>query len=64
MGKVKVTLTYSRVGIGCAGTFIADECEVELLRKNMDARIALIEKWKPELRGKIRDAYVSNVQKA
>lgn len=52
MGRVKVCMDYTYVGSHGTAWFIADETEIELLRRSEAARIALIEKWKPELIGK------------
>ena len=63
MGRVKVYMDYDYPGTHGNGVFNANEDEVELLRRSMEARIALVEKWKPELKGKLRGANFQKYEK-
>lgn len=63
MGRVKVWMDYDYPGSHGTASFNADEDEVELLRRSQQARIALVEKWKPELKGKVRGANFQKYEK-
>lgn len=63
MARVKVCMDYDYPGSHGTAWFHADEDEIELLRRSREARIALIEKWKPELKGRLRGANFQKYEK-
>lgn len=64
MSRKKANVDFCGPGYGSSGYVYFDEDELEIFRTDEPFRISLVEKYYPNFRGRVTNAYISSIEDA